>query len=116
MRIRISTVKFDSHGSIDCRKCHRRSVFPEGVWALFYDYGTDAVIQSAQTLAVLHACGRVFVWQCNSCFDEPDQRVIEQAKRRGKMTMCLCGGEIVQARLTRWTKPEEAPPEPATPF
>lgn len=117
MRIRLTTVRFNGEGSIDCRKCSRRTGFPDGAWVIIYDYGATQIVQSAYTKAILHECGREFFWQCDDCGGEPN--ITLGAKhfrgRRVRALRCACGGEYKQHRLEIVGEPEEVR-VPATPF
>lgn len=120
MKVRLSTVRFDGAGHLDCRKCQRRTTFPDGAWLIVYDYGTIQIVRSVHTLSVLHRCGQEFYWQCEDCGMEPDfDPIMRRAYgpgRRQRLFGCACGGSFKQHRLE--TVPTEPEPYslPTTPF
>ena len=102
MRVTISTVAFLGKGSLDCRKCSHRTVFPNGAKLLIFDYGDHQLAKSVRSLAVLHECGREFMWKCDTCESVPNQRIPELALTRGQRWLqCQCGGTYEQVQVER---------------
>lgn len=102
MRIRLDTVRFLGNGFIDCRKCFRRSTFPDGASLLVFDYGTVQVVRSATSKAVLHQCGQEYVWACDECGVEPLNLIVFEKylqSRKKHVLRCRCGGSYVQRKL-----------------
>lgn len=80
MRVRVSTVRFKGSGSIDCRICSHKTVFPDNAMAIVYNLsGRKQVILSASDRSRLHVCGYVYVWVCVDCGHEPDQEEVLSA-------------------------------------
>lgn len=101
MKIRLDTLRFLGAGYLDCRKCHRRTTFPDGASLLIFDYGDRQIVRSANSAAILHECGQDFFWQCDDCGAEPSITILARhlRGRRRHVLRCHCGGEYTQHRL-----------------
>lgn len=69
--IDLYTVKFTNMGSVKCRTCEHETVF-EGErpnWLMLYDVKSPPSkrLVSADSLTVVHECGREYAWMCQSC-------------------------------------------------
>lgn len=118
MKVRLDAVQIEGTGYLDCRKCHRRSTFPNGAMILIFDYGTIQVVRSANSHAILHQCGQEFFLQCNQCGAEPNITILAKhlKTKRRHILRCVCGGEYKQHQLPVVPHGATEVPAPATPF
>lgn len=118
MRVRLWTIGFDGPGHLDCRKCDRRTTFPNGARLILYEYPDIQIVQSARTKVTLHECGRQFYWECDHCGGAPAYEIVARhAKaKRAYVLRCACGGEYKQRPSPTVTPVVEPHPTAATPF
>lgn len=76
MIIRISTIRFEGAGMIDCRRCNHRTRFPNDATVIIFNYDPGVqVAVSATDLSTLHRCGNDYYWVCPKCGDEGEARM-----------------------------------------
>lgn len=112
MLIRLSTVRFNGAGSIDCRRCNRKTKFPDGASVVVIDYRLFQVVKSADTLSTLHRCGRTYFWECDTCGGCADEKEVlrRQHRKRGwTKKPCSCGGEFERREEPLAVQPEPDP-------
>lgn len=113
MIVRVSTVRFQGAGQIDCRLCGHRTVFPNNAAAIVYKTGDRQIVLSATDRSVLHCCGLDYYWTCPECPLEPDtERVIAASEKiagssghrrimyESWMHCSGCGAKLVQRSRT----------------
>lgn len=105
--VTITTARVGSAGSVTCRRCDRKTVFPEPEWIEFLDTGLNMLIWGVREgLVTLHRCGREMEWVCEQCGIEAnveemaDRLYGSQRSRRARpvpLTTCSrCGGRLRQ--------------------